>query len=595
MKRWTYLPVVFLCLAGSLRALTAFSADELMAPPTPGRLAEIEHAAADTGWRGLAAPLRSAAFRAYESDSQSAEAWFLLSRWAETFGTTDDEFLPRWIDAIRAADVGHANMPARFAVRKRPLSDHVSPALQAWLLANPDFSAAFFSQLSPCDLLTNSFDILSELQARYPEKFSTYQNLALAIALVYDVPPPPNWPHSQVSPAALPRRLPAPADAFGFWVRADENGRTLQHLAQLSAAELKFVVDTPTPFDELEWAQTNVSIPLSAFGKIYDVVHYRVDRAQQNQYMWPYDRYDFPTIVNKGGICVDQAYFSCEVGKAKGVPTLFFSGAGRDAWHAWFGYLDENRHWQLDAGRYASEQFITGFAIDPQTWGRLSDHELKFLAEGFRLYPPWRQACMNADFAEAYLAAGHPKEAAHAARVAVNYDQRHLEAWEILLTAQSQLDASPMDFENLLREMKLAFRNYPDIEAVLVHRLADSMRARGETSAADYEEQQFAQKVEPTRSDLNLDHEVETMNHSMAKDPIDAQLRAYYAMLKGSGNGAGIEFFDRVVRPFVEHLKEQGYPREALQAAEAARNALQIKPDSQLEEEMRELLDQLKT
>src|SRR5581483_6473185 len=286
-----------------------------------------------------------------------------------------------------------------------------SPVLQAWLLANPDFSAEFFSLLSPCDLLPNSLGILSELQARNPEKFSRYANLALAIALVYDVPPPPNWPHSQVSSTVLPRRLPAPADAFAFWIRADENGRTLQHLADLSASELKFVVDSPTPAAELEWAQTNVSITLSTLGKLYDIVRYRVDRTQQNQYSWPSDRYDLQTIVEKGGICVDQAYFSCEVGKAKGVPTLLFSGAGRDAWHAWFGYLDQNRHWQLDAGRYASQQFITGFALDPQTWGTLSDHDLKFLAEGFRLYPAWRQACMNADFAMAYLADGRLKEA----------------------------------------------------------------------------------------------------------------------------------------------------------------------------------------
>lgn len=594
MKRWTHLLIVFLCLAGSLHALTAFSNDELRAPPTADRLTEIERAAATSGWRELAPPLRAAAFRAYEADSPSAEAWFLLSRWAEVFGTRDDEFLPRWIDAIKAARVGHANMPARLAVHKRPLSDHVSPALQSWLLTHVDFSAEFFSQLSPCDLLTNSFDILSELQARYPDKFSTYQNLALAIALVYDVPPPPNWPHSQVSASALPRRLPDPADAFGFWVRADENGQTLQHLSQLSASELKFVVDTPTPADQLEWAQTNVSVPLSAFGKVYGIVRYRVDRAQQDQYMWPYDRYDLPDIVQKGGICVDQAYFSSEVGKAKGVPTLLFVGAGRDAWHAWFGYLDQNRHWQLDAGRYASEQFITGLALDPQTWGVLSDHELKFLAEGFRLYPPWRQACMNADFARAYFAEGRFKEAARAARVAVNYDQRHLGAWELLLAAQSRLGASPMETENLLREMKLAFRNYPDIEAVLVHRLADSMRARGETSAADFEEQQFAQKMAPTRSDLNLEHDAEVMGRSMSQDPVDAQLRTYYAMLKESGQGAGIEFFDRIVRPFAEHLREKGYPREAVNAAEAAQKTLSIKPDSQLEEEMNGLLDRLK-
>src|SRR5579885_1534144 len=214
MKRWFQLLLVFLCLAGSLRALSAFSDAELRAPPTPDRLAAIERTAAADGWRELAAPLRAAAYRAYEADSQSAEAWFLLSRWAEVFGTTDGDFFRGWIEAIKAAHVGHANMPQKYAVHNQPLSSYTSPVLQAWLLANPDFSAEFFSLLSPCDLLPNSLGILSERQARNPEKFSRYANLALATALVYDVPPPPNWPHSQVSSTVLPRRLPPPADAF---------------------------------------------------------------------------------------------------------------------------------------------------------------------------------------------------------------------------------------------------------------------------------------------------------------------------------------------------------------------------------------------
>jgi hypothetical protein len=42
MKHWQYTLVVFVCLSASLRALTAFSDDELRAPPTPARLAGIE-------------------------------------------------------------------------------------------------------------------------------------------------------------------------------------------------------------------------------------------------------------------------------------------------------------------------------------------------------------------------------------------------------------------------------------------------------------------------------------------------------------------------------------------------------------------------
>jgi hypothetical protein len=593
MKPWKFGLVFFAGLAVRLAALTQFTGDELNAPPSAARLAEIEHVAATSGWKGLVPGLRAVAVHAYEHDSQSAEDWLFLSRWAELFATPEDQVFSQWVDAIRAAKVGHANLPTRFDVRKRPLGDRLSPALQAWILGHTDFSAEFFSLVSPCDLLIYSFEILTQLQASNPQKFSTYANLALAIAIVYDVPPPPNWPHGQVTAAQLPRTLPGPVAAFAFWVHADETGQTLQPLSRLPASELKFVVDAVAPSVELDWAQHHILTPITALPAVYAMVRYRVDRVQQAQYSWPENHYDLPTILTKGGICVDQAYFASEVGKAKGVPTLFFSGAGSDGWHAWFGYLDQDRHWQLDVGRYAGQQFVTGMAIDPQTWGPISDHELKFLAEGFRLRPSWRQACVNADFAVLYFVTGDFASAARAARTAVNYESRHLAAWQMLLVAQKRLGASSKDIEATLREFALAFKDYPDIEAPLVRGIAESMRARGETSAADLEESQFAHKVAPERVDLNIDHAADLINHSMATDGAEQQIRTYYSVLNTYGKGAGMAFFSRVVQPFAEHIKTD-YPKDAYNAARAAQSALHIDPNSQLDTEMQGLLTRLK-
>jgi hypothetical protein len=490
--------------------------------------------------------------------------------------------------------VNYGNIPTGLAGHDHLLSDHLSPALQVWLLGNANFTAQFFSLVSPCDLLPKSFDILSELQARYPETFYTYANLALAIAVVYDVPPPPDWPHAQVSASALSRALPDPAAAFAFWVQADESGQTLLPLSRLPAAELKFVVDAAAPEAELKWAQQNISTPLDQLARIYDMVRYRRDRVQQGQYVWPEASYDLPTILSKGGICVDRAYFSCEVGKARGVPTLFFSGAGRNAWHAWFGYLDQNGQWQLDTGRYSDQQFVTGVAIDPQTWGPISDHELKFLSEGFRLRQSWRQACVNADFAAAYFAAGQFSAAARAARAAVNYEPRCLAAWGTLLAAQKRLGTAPADIEATLRQAKLAFENYPDIEAGLVYAIDESLHARGEGSAAEFGESQFEHKVGPERADLNINRAADILNRSMAADELDAQVRTYYSILYLYGRGAGMDFFSRIVAPFVGHLQDARRPEDAVSAALAAQHVLQIDPNSQLDGEMQALLARLK-
>jgi hypothetical protein len=273
---------------------------------------------------------------------------------------------------------------------------------------------------------------------------------------------------------------------------------------------------------------------------------------------------------------------------------LLFTGAGRDGWHAWFGYLDQDGHWQLDAGRYANQQFVTGIAIDPQTWGPISDHELKFLSEGFRLLPSWRQACVNADFAAAYLAAEKFAAAARAARVAVNYEPRDLAAWETLLAAQKRLGTAQMDIEITLRGAKLAFQNYPDIEESFTDLIAESLRARGDGSAAEFEESLFEDKVGSERDDLNISRAADTLKHSMATDNMEMQIRTYYSVLNTYGRGAGMDFFSRIVAPFVVHLQKAHRPEDAVRAAQFAQSALHIDPRSQLDEEMQQLLAWLK-
>src|SRR5690606_16565323 len=163
-------------------------------------------------------------------------------------------------------------------------------------------------------------------------------------------PPPPIWPHGQVAAQALPRKLPPPAEAFTWWIRQEQLGRTYHKLSRLGADELKFVVDVAAPFPELEWAQGVADYPLAQLARAYTMVRYRNDRLTVP--VWPGRTYKLPEILAEGGICSDQAYFATQVGKARGVPTLLIYGAGNDGRHAWFGFLDASQKWHLGAGRY---------------------------------------------------------------------------------------------------------------------------------------------------------------------------------------------------------------------------------------------------
>ncbi len=584
---------IALILCAGLRAAPAPIPElEALQLPRPARLAEITRAAAPEQWAQAVPALRAAARTAYEHDKlAAASAWLNASRWAMLFAQTDAEFIPLWIKAIESAHVGHANMPNRFEMTNRPLGRWLSADLQGWLMGNAAFSEEFFTLRAPQDNLPAVFQILNSLHAGDPAKFARYASLALAIAVVYDVAPPPWWPHAQVSATALPRKLPAPADAFAWWIKEDTSGRTFHRLTRLPADELKFVVDAAAPFGELKWSQQIADYPLGQLDKAYTMIRYRQDRIANNNPIWPGPSYALHFILRDGGICVDQAYFATETGKARGVPTLLFCGAGNDGRHAWFGFLDGAQKWQFDAGRYAEQRFVTGLALDPQTWRQISDHELRFLAERFRTLPNFRQSQTHEAFAADYLATGSAEAAVNAARNAVKMERRNVVAWETLVRAEVAAARPPRQRENTLREAALALQLYPDLEATFVTRVCASLRARGETSAADAEERLLARKNQSKRGDLSTQQARDILVRSLNSDKLPAQLQVYHSLLDNFGRGAGIGFFDQVVVIFVQHLVQLGDKPGAERAVARARQTLRVESNSQLESEFARLLE----
>ncbi len=581
--------ILFLLIAGRLGAWTLPAGWETQTP-SPEQVATVLDAAGREGWAAVAPALRDGTMRAYgQGRADAAQAWLGVARWAKLLAEREDVFVPRWAAAINAAKVGHANMARRYLSPTTPLGAHLSRPLAQWLLADRKFTGKFFALLSPCDYLPKVLDTLDQLYAADPKRFQKYAQLALAIAVVYDVPPPPDWPHAQVSEAALPRRLPAPLEAFAFFIKSDESGQTLHKLAQLDAGTLKFVVDVAAPFSELLWSQEVITIPLKDLVKSYTTVSYRTDRLQSNQDMWPGATYDLPHIMGLGGICVDQAYFATETGKARGVPTLFFHGDGNDARHAWFGYLDGRNKWQLDAGRIEEENFVTGIARDPQTWANLTDHDLAFLTDGFRANPTYESSQFHAGIAALYLEMKNAAAALAAARQAVKFERRNEEAWEILLAALAATGNDAKAREAALREAATAFDRYPDLNAQYRRQIADSLRARGEVSAADEEERQIARRNQGSRSDLTTAQAALILKRAMATKTPAEQLQTYNQLIRQYGRDAGTGFYDAVTRPFVTKLAGDGHKPEARAALDQARLTLKPEIGSQLELEMNRL------
>lgn len=590
-----WLGLALLALARA-SAQTAIPEAESLQVPTANRLAQIAADAMRTGWAAQKEGLHQAAKRAYDRDRlAAAEAWLNAYKWSVIFAMNEQEWTPRWIRAVEQAGVNHANMPRTYQVRSQPLAAELAPESQAWLFGNVDFSAKFFALLQPVDCLPQVLRILNRLYLWAPERFKAYPDLALAIAVVYDVPAPPDWPHAQVTAASLPRGWPAPTTAFDWWVRQDQAGRTYFRLNRLPADELKFVVDATASFDDLEWTQAMVDYPLSRLGRAYSMIAYRTERIANNQPVWVNGPYTLPSILGTGGICVDQAYFACQVGKARGVPTLHFSGVGNDGRHAWFGYLGADQKWVFDVGRYAEQRYVTGFARDPQTWGRLSDHELAFLSEGFRRLPSYGQSRAHAAFAADFLLRGEYEPAAKAARKAAGFEPRNVAAWETLLAAEQALQLPPKQREGTLREAIRAFQRYPSLEAAYTNRLAASLRARGEGSAAELEENRIVRKNRGDRSDVSVEQARINLVRIMQTRPLPEQVAAYNSLVDTLGRKGGTAFFDQVVVVFAEHLRQLDQRPEALRAIQRAQQRMEAAPDRQLGREFARLAEAMQT
>lgn len=586
----SFFAIAFLAIVAA--GTVSIPSDEMLLPPTLERLAALTPKGS-TDWEAISTAAQFAAMAAYEQDKlTAAERWFYIHRWAALFAESEREFVHRWIKVVESAGANHGNMPKKFAPTKKPVGEALSHELQCWLLGHGAVSEEFFSLLSPVDYVPQVFALLEQLFRAAPADFKAYPSLALALALVYDVPAPPDWPHGQVTRAALPPR-PTAVAAFQWWVKEDKAGRTYHRLGRLRAEDLKFVVDTTAAFTDLEWSQRHVRAPLAQFADAYSMINYRLDRIQNDKPSWGGKTYTLPAILAEGGICVDQAYFAVHAGKARGIPTLLFRGAGLDGRHAWFGYLRGDLQWQLDAGRYAEQRFVTGLAYDPQTWLILSDHELKFLAERFRALPTYRQSRIHAMFAEQLLASGRAADALVAANKAVNYERRHFAAWQLLVAVQEAIGTPARDREATYRQGVVAFQKYPDLQLAFAKGIVASLRERGETSLADAEERRLLQKYHSERSDLTVREAAERLARSFSQ-PLPEQVRAYNATLDQLGRDAGIEFFDKIVVAFAEHLVRRGEKAEAMRAVERAQRTLRIEPGSQLEQELRRLLERVR-
>lgn len=534
------------------------------------------------GWSDLRISLYQDARYAYEHRLPVAERLLYAFLWVDLMHESEAEYVPQWIESMSQANRLHANIPSQIPFYEGVLGDRLSDEFLRFFFARGDLMRSAYNQWDASDLLTECFSILNRLYTENAYLFAQYANLAFAIAFVHDIPPPPVWPHPQVSLSILPRQLSNPDEVFAYFTNPRNAKYFHGSLKRLDLSEAIFLVDLQVRPEEVEWVRNNVSVSPLEYEKVYEMVSYDVRRLRTGRMTWPYDDYSLPAILQVGGICVDQAYFASQVGKVQGMPTLEFLGLGMDGRHAWFGYLDTRDNWNMDAGRYADQRYITGHAFNPQTWIFISDHDLEFLGAGYHKSQSYFKSQMHFYWARLYRHSGKLEAAEKAAQDAVAVERRNFEAWKLLIEIRKERGLLQNLIDSTYRSALSALRTFSDLEADVISEFADYLEQTGRENQARLERSRITYKNKITRTDLAVENAKKLLENSMREDSPSVQMYVFRRLLYELGSQGGIQVLDDLLIPFVDFLLRKGRPEDARTAVMEAESLLDPAAGSQL-------------
>ena len=482
-----------------------------------------------------------------------------------------------------------AALPPGSILPSGTLGECAGAKLSGELLSNPTFLSAFFSTLSDRDYTPLVLKNLREILEAQPDKFREYQSLALALAVVNDSPLPEFWPHIQVTPSLVPKEISSVKAQFSRWVVANESGKLDHDLRKLPPDQLKFVIDAFVSESEIAWARKNVRHPSSKFDRAFSEVAYQPNRIKNKLFFWKTSPYTLENIRRTGGICVDQAYYAMIAGKAHGLPTLLFTGQGKDGGHAWFGYLKREDKWELDVGRYSQQNYAVGQALDPQSWQPISDHQLQLLAARFRDKPEFTASMNDLAMAAIFEKKGDAVRADAAFASAVQTCPKNPDAWEqrgeFLARANAPLEKRRQFHEEAIRSLGSS----PDLKVRHQSALANLHRESGDASSANNVERSIVTQNRRNRIDLSVGIASQKVNAAIATGELDAAAAEFHKQLHSIGENAGGDFVKLVGVPFFEALMKNGQNTRARRTIDAMRQKLTPDPGSLLDFALRDL------
>ncbi|MDX6765684.1 MAG: hypothetical protein SFU85_02730 [Candidatus Methylacidiphilales bacterium] len=466
------------------------------------------------------------------------------------------------------------------------------------LLEDPDKKRAYLAigshsaiarewlrNLTASDNGQKSLEILLQLQNLQPSALAEYPRLGVAYALVFDQPFPTHWPHPQVNPSDIPRDHPEAIDRFNDMVEAQRANLLEIDPRKLGVHELRFVVDSNVSLDELAWARKNIRLGTNKFANAFGMIRYSMPRAIQGQFQWDLGPYTLEAIQTHGGICVDQAYFASVAGKALGIPTLYFHGQGGSGGHAWFGYMEKPGRWNTDCGRYASQNYPVGQAINPQTWQPINDSELEWLVADLPKNPAYPQAWSALAWAR-LSARGNPDDLLKGIREARDL----LPSWPQPWIEEARLlePAAPGERRAFYEDWIKNFDKQSDLKVQGQQQLLVLLKAAGDPAAAALQKE-IVRENRKKRFDLGIDAGAGAIFEKIDSGDWNAAEKEFKSMVRKFDNQGGGSLYYQLVEPYVFSCLEDAQWERAGEAVDYAEKKMGVDNRSILSKEFEDL------
>jgi hypothetical protein len=445
-----------------------------------------------------------------------------------------------------------------FIPRNGPLIGRLDPAFVEATVTDPEFLNRWSSCFREDDFAPKFLLNLQEIWKAHPQDWREFLNLALALSVVMDQPPPEFWPHHQVNQRDLPKKRVTPSEAFGQWVNAFRSGRLREDPRILDVGKLKFVVDAPIDPSELEWVRgLSGSSHGSAARKFFSIT-YDKSRMEKHLFVWPWGRYSLSSIRTHGGICVDQAYYAAISGKAEGIPTVFFCGEGNEGGHAWVGQWKGPAGWDLRVGRYEGQNFATGEALDPQNWIPITDHDLELAAKRSTNSVNEEAARRDLVMAWNFRRRGNAEDEGKAILSALHVCPENPDLWDAKEDWLMRTGSSPRELRAHHEAAIRQFSNYRDLKTQHEEALVRLSLASGDRNHAVSLSERIIHENLGKRSDLSADAAGTLISSQIAAGDINAAVEEFYRQLIVQGGHGGGEFFSKVTLPLALELIRRG-------------------------------------